>query len=176
MESAAPVQARPIRLGSNLSIWPPVLLAPMAGVTNYAYRKICADFGAGLCTTEMVSARGILQGRRTREIAYFGPEERPRSVQIFGGDPEVMAEATRRIAEELAVDHVDINFGCPVPKVLQQGAGAAATLDPPRYRRILREVVRAAGPIPVSVKLRLGMDEGRLTFREAARADRRAHV
>ena len=86
----------PISLGSKIRIWPPVVLAPMAGVTNYPYRKICHDQGAGLCVSEMVSSRGILEGgRKTWKLAWFGPQERPRSIQIFGCDPGDMAEAAR---------------------------------------------------------------------------------
>src|SRR5512147_1682921 len=106
---------RPLRIGP-IEIRPPVVLAPMAGVTTWPYRKICRDLGAGLCTTEMVSARAMIEDReRTREIAGFGPGESPRSLQIFGSDPGVLAEAVARLQGD--VDHIDINFGCPVPKV-----------------------------------------------------------
>ncbi|MGQ9591930.1 MAG: tRNA dihydrouridine synthase DusB [Planctomycetota bacterium] len=169
--SAPKVCARPLAVGPRLSVWPPVALAPMAGVTNYAYRTICAGFGAGLCVSEMVSAQGLVRGgERTWRLARFGPEERPRSIQIFGADPDAVGEAVRLVVDRLGVDHVDLNFGCPVPKVVLKGMGAAVPEEPARYRRVVRAAVRAAEPVPVSVKLRLGMDEARLTFREAALA------
>jgi nifR3 family TIM-barrel protein len=140
----------------------------MAGVTSYPYRKICREYGAGLCITEMVSARALLEDHwRTQEIAQFGPEESPRSLQIFGADPEVMAEAVRRVKDN--VEHIDINFGCPVPKVTRRGAGAAIPANPALCRAVVRATVRAADPVPVSVKVRLGLDEDRFTFRDAAR-------
>jgi len=140
----------------------------MAGVTNYPYRKICRDFGAGLCITEMVSARALLEHHwRTREIARFGPDEEPRSIQIFGVDPGILSEAVWLLRG--GVDHIDINFGCPVPKIAGKGGGAALPANPRLFRDIVRAVVRAADPIPVSVKMRLGLDEDRFTFREAAR-------
>lgn len=164
----SPGAYRPLSIGERIRIWPPVVLAPMAGVTNYPYRKICRDFGAGLCITEMVSARALLEDHwRTQEIAQFGAEESPRSLQIFGCDPEVMAEAARRVRDR--VDHIDINFGCPAPKVTRRGAGAAIPQNPSLCRAVVRATVRAAAPVPVSVKLRLGIDEDRFTFREAAR-------
>ncbi len=159
----------PLALGAA-RIWPPVVLAPMAGVTNYPYRKICNSFGAGLCVSEMVSSRGILEGsEKTWHLAHFGSEESPRSIQIFGCDPVAMGEAARRIRCELDVDHIDLNFGCPVPKVTRKGMGAAAPLDLDNFARVVREVVREADPLPVTLKTRLGMDDDRHTYLEAGR-------
>ncbi|HVR73255.1 MAG TPA: tRNA dihydrouridine synthase DusB [Planctomycetota bacterium] len=159
----------PIPLGP-LSIWPPVVLAPMAGVTSYPFRKICRDHGAGLCVSEMISSRGILEGHdRTWQLAQFGPGERPRSIQIFGCDPAAMGESVHRLRAELDVDHIDLNFGCPVPKVTKKGMGAAAPLDAANFRSVVRSVVKAAERVPVTIKVRLGMDEERLTYREAGR-------
>ena len=161
-------EKRAIPLGPRLRIWPPVVLAPMAGVTNYPYRKICRDYGAGLCVSEMVSSRGILAGHdRTWRLAQFGDEERPRSIQIFGCDATAMGESARILRGELDVDHIDINFGCPVPKLTRKGMGAAAVLDLANFKDVVRSVVRAADPVPVTIKVRLGMDESRLTFRDA---------
>ncbi len=169
--AAAPVPRpayRPLRIGPRIEVWPPVVLAPMAGVTSYPYRKICRDFGAGLCITEMVSARALLEDHwRTQEIAEFGPGENPRSLQIFGADPAVMSEAVSRLRD--GVDHIDINFGCPAPKVVRKGCGAAIPAKPDLCRAVVRATVKAAGGVPVSVKLRLGLDEDRFTFRDAAR-------
>jgi nifR3 family TIM-barrel protein len=142
----------------------------MAGVTNYPYRKICREFGAGLCVSEMVSCLGLLEGgMRTWKIAQFGPDENPRSIQIFGRDPAKVGEATTRLRENLGVDHIDINFGCPVPKMLSKGLGAAAVVDGVNFRRTVHAVVKAAGSVPVSIKVRLGIDEEHFTFREAGR-------
>mgnify|MGYP003327431491 CR=1 FL=1 len=99
---------KPLQLGSNLTIWPPVVLAPMAGVTNYPYRKICSELGAGLCVSEMVSSRGILEGHRgTWKLVHFAETERPRSIQIFGGDPVAMGESARRLKDEyISIEHL----------------------------------------------------------------------
>ncbi len=162
--------ASPLALGSRISIWPPVVLAPMAGVTNYPYRKICNDFGAGLCVSEMISSRGILEeSRKTWDLAHFGRDERPRSLQIFGCDPGAMRDATLSVRERLDLDHLDINFGCPVHKVTSKGMGAAALLDLENFRRVVRAVVRAADPVPVTIKVRLGMNDDRHTFLDAGR-------
>jgi len=163
-------KCEPLRLGPNLSIWPPVVLAPMAGVTNYPYRKICDGMGAGLCVSEMVSSRGILEGHRgTWKLCHFGKEERPRSIQIFGCDPAAMGESARRLIDELDVDHIDINFGCPVRKLVSKGMGAAVPADADRCRAVVREVVQACDPIPVTIKVRLGLDDETFTFHDAGR-------
>jgi len=142
----------------------------MAGVTNYPYRKICNDYGAGLCVSEMISSRGILEGsEKTWHLAHFGPDEKPRSIQIFGCDPDAMGKAAQRVLERLQVDHIDINFGCPVPKVTRKGMGAAAPLDADNFRRVVRSVVRAADPVPVTIKVRLGMNDDRHTYLLAGR-------
>lgn len=168
-EPALPSLA-PLRLGPRLEIDPPVVLAPMAGVTSYPFRRICYRFDAGLCVSEMVSSRGILEGhRRTWHLVQFGDEESPRSIQIFGNDPTAMAEAACRLRDEHAVDHIDINFGCPVPKVTKKGMGAATPEDPERCQRVIGAVVRAADPVPVTIKVRLGMTDERPTFLDSGR-------
>lgn len=140
----------------------------MAGVTNYPYRKICYEHGAGLCISEMVSARGLVEGsEKSWELAHFGEEESPRSLQIFGAEPEILAEAIRRVRDR--VDHIDINFGCPVPKVMRKGGGASIPARPELCRRVVRAAVRAGDPVPVSMKVRLGLDEDRFTFRDAGK-------
>ncbi|HBO52803.1 MAG TPA: tRNA dihydrouridine synthase DusB, partial [Planctomycetes bacterium] len=157
-------------MGSNLTIWPPVVLAPMAGVTNYPYRKICSELGAGLCVSEMVSSRGILEGHRgTWKLVHFAETERPRSIQIFGGDPVAMGESARRLKDELQVDHIDINFGCPVKKLVNKGMGAAVPTNPENCRAVVRAVVEAVDPLPVTIKVRLGIDDENLTFLDAGR-------
>jgi nifR3 family TIM-barrel protein len=101
---------------------------------------------------------------KTWQLAQFGADECPRSIQIFGADPEKMGEATLRLREQLAVDHIDMNFGCPVPKIVRRGMGAAAPCDAANFRKVVRAVVRAAEPIPVTMKVRLGMDEETRTY------------
>jgi nifR3 family TIM-barrel protein len=116
----------------------------------------------------MVSSRGILEGSdRTWKLAQFGEGERPRSIQIFGCEPRSMGESARKLRDGLDVDHIDINFGCPVPKVTRKGMGAAAVVDTENFRQVVRAVVKAADPVPVTIKVRLGMREDLFTFREA---------
>src|SRR6185503_14189863 len=143
-----------------LSIWPPVVLAPMAGVTNYAFRSLCRQFGPGLYVSEMITARGLIEGNRlTRLLASGRPDESPRSVQLYGSDPTILGEATRFLVDE-GVDHIDINFGCPAPKITRQGGGAAIPLKPRLMASLVRAAVRAAGRVPVTVKVRKGLDDG----------------
>jgi nifR3 family TIM-barrel protein len=167
-EPARPGEFAPLRLGA-LAVWPPVVLAPMAGVTNAAFRSLCRGFGAGLYVSEMITARGLLEGNaRTRLLASGAPGERPRSVQLYGSDPRVVGEAARRLAGE-GVDHLDLNFGCPAAKITRQGGGAAIPLRPRLLGRIVAAAVRGAGAVPVTVKMRTGIDDDRLTFRQGGR-------
>src|SRR6266481_7306325 len=118
--AARPGEFRPLRLGP-LAAWPPIVLAPMAGVTNYPFRTICRSFGAGVYVSEMINARGFLEGNaRTRLLASSRPDEAPRSVQIYGHRPEEVGEMARLLVGE-GVAHLDMNFGCPVPKVPRHG-------------------------------------------------------
>src|SRR5207253_2088825 len=165
---ARPGEFRPFALGP-LAIWPPVVLAPMAGVTNHPFRSLCREYGGGLYVSEMITARGIVEGHaKTRLLAGGPPDERPRSVQLYGSDPAVMGEAVRRIAAD-GVDHVDINFGCPAPKITRRGGGSAIPLKPRLMARLVRAAVQAAGDVPVTVKVRTGIDERLLTYRDAGR-------
>src|SRR5690242_21921222 len=130
----------PVRIG-QVTVWPPVVLAPMAGVTNYPFRAICRRFGAGLYVSEMITARPLVEGRdKTLKLADFGPDESPRSLQLYGTDPYYVGEAVKRLIGEGRVDHLDMNFGCPVPKVTRKGGGAAIPVQP----NLLRKIVRAA--------------------------------
>jgi nifR3 family TIM-barrel protein len=159
----------PLRIGS-LEVWPPVVLAPMAGVTNYPFRAICRRFGAGLYVSEMITARPLAEGRaRTLKLADFGPDESPRSLQLYGVDPHFVGEAVRRLVGEGRVDHIDMNFGCPVPKVTRRGGGAAIPARPKLLRNIVRAAVAAAGAIPVTIKFRKGIDADLITYLEAGR-------
>lgn len=164
---ARPGEFRPLRIGT-LPVEPPVVLAPMAGVTNYPFRAICREFGAGLYVTEMITARGILVGnRKTLLLAQFGPDETPRSIQIYGTRPEDLGEAARVVVGEGKVDHIDINFGCPVRKVTAHGGGAAIPLKTKLMAALVRAAVRGAGPVPVTIKFRMGIDDEHLTYRSS---------
>ena len=153
-----------------IEVTPPVVLAPMAGVTNYPFRSLCRRFGAGLFISEMVTARPLVEGReRTLKLADFGPDESPRSLQLYGVDPHYVGEAARRLINEGKVDHIDLNFGCPVRKVTGKGGGAALPVKPRLLEAIIRAAVRGAGSVPVTAKFRLGIDDRLLTFLESGR-------
>jgi nifR3 family TIM-barrel protein len=159
----------PLYVGPH-RVWPPVVLAPMAGVTNAAFRTLCRRFGAGLYVSEMITARGLVEGHsKTLRLAGFAPDEKPRSLQLYGVDPRSLGEAVAWLVGEGRVDHIDLNFGCPVRKVTRRGGGAAI----PWKRRLLRDLVQAAvdhaGAVPVTVKLRIGIDDAHLTFLDAGR-------
>ena len=147
-----------------LTVWPPVVLAPMAGVTNFPFRSICRRFGAGLYVSEMITARPLVEGnRKTEHLASFGPDERPRSLQLYGVDPHYVSEAVKRLVGEGRVDHIDMNFGCPVRKVTRKGGGSAIPIKPRLLRNIVRAAVRAAQHVPVTIKFRMGIDDDHLS-------------
>lgn len=144
-----------------MNIWinrPVIGLAPMAGVTDQAYRLLAKEQGADLVVSEMVSAKGICyDNNRTIDLLRFSEAERPISLQIFGSEPDVMAEAARVVAE-LEPDVIDINMGCPTPKIVKNGDGAALMKNPQLAEAVVRAVVNAVN-VPVSVKIRLGWDD-----------------
>jgi nifR3 family TIM-barrel protein len=159
-----------LKLGA-IAVDPPVVLAPMAGVTNIAFRRLCRSFGAGLYVSEMITARALVEGNpKTLGMAAFGEDEPVRSVQLCGVDPTVMQAAVDRLTGEVGVDHIDLNFVCPAPKVTRHGGGAALPVHRGLFRAIVGAAVRAAGTVPVTVKMRLGIDHANLTYLEAARA------
>jgi nifR3 family TIM-barrel protein len=162
---------RPLRLGP-IDVTPPVVLAPMAGITNAAFRRLCAEQGAGLYISEMITSRGVAErDERTMSMLVFDPTEQIRSVQLYGVDPRYVGEAVRILVGEHGVAHVDLNFGCPVPKVTRRGGGAALPFKRGLLDRILRAAVTAATPdgIPVTMKTRKGIDEQTLTYLDAGR-------
>src|SRR5262252_7266976 len=166
---AGPGEFRPVRIGT-MRIWPPVVLAPMAGVTNYPFRSVCKRFGAGLYVSEMINARPLVDGReKTLKLADFGPDESPRSLQLYGTDPHYVSEAVKRLVDEGRIDHLDMNFGCPVPKVTRKGGGAAIPVKPNLLRNIVRAAVRNAQHVPVTIKFRMGINRDLLTFLNAGR-------
>ncbi len=154
-------------------VWPPVVLAPMAGITNVAFRRLCREQGGGLYVCEMVTTRALVERNpKTLRMVAFGGDERPRSLQLYGVDPEITAAAVRMVVEEDLADHVDLNFGCPVPKVTRRGGGAALPWRRRLFARIVRAAVDAAAPagVPVTVKMRKGIDDDHLTYVEAGLA------
>ncbi|MEV4458772.1 tRNA dihydrouridine synthase DusB [Microbispora sp. NPDC049633] len=153
-----------------LEVWPPVVLAPMAGITNIGFRTLCREQGGGLFVSEMITSRALVERvPLTFQMIRFGSEESPRSIQLYGVDPAVIGKAARMIAEEDLADHIDLNFGCPVPKVTRRGGGSALPYKRNLLRAILREAVAGAGPLPVTMKMRMGIDEDHLTYVEAGR-------
>jgi len=165
---AAPAEFRPLALKS-LTVWPPVVLAPMAGVTNYPFRSICREQGAGLYVSEMISARGYLNGNRvTRLLASSAPDEVPRSVQMYGTLASEVLEMAQSLVDS-GVQHLDMNFGCPVPKVTRCGGGSAIPVKPKLLAAIVRAAVKGAGDVPLTIKVRKGVDDDLLTFLDAGR-------
>jgi nifR3 family TIM-barrel protein len=149
---------------------PPVVLAPMAGITNYPFRSLCRRFGAALFVSEMITARALVEGaRKAHRLAAFGPEEHPRSLQLYGADPRYVGEAVHWLVGEGRVDHIDLNFGCPVRKITRKGGGAAIPVKPRLLRAIVHAAVAAAGQVPVTIKFRMGIDDGLLTYLETGR-------
>ncbi|HET6966592.1 MAG TPA: tRNA dihydrouridine synthase DusB [Acidimicrobiales bacterium] len=152
-----------------LAVDPPVVLAPMAGVTNPAFRQLCRGYGGGLYVSEMITARAVTERNdKTMRMAARAAGEDVHSVQLYGVDPAVMHTAVRIVVEELGADHIDLNFGCPAPKVTRKGGGAALPAHPVLYRRVVSAAVRAAGTVPVTVKMRSGLNEATETATEAA--------
>jgi nifR3 family TIM-barrel protein len=166
---AAPGEFAPVLIGP-LRVWPPVVLAPMAGVTNPPFRTLCRRFGAGLYVSEMITARALVEGnRKTVLMASFASEETIRSLQLYGVDPHYVGEAVRVLVGEGRVDHIDMNFGCPVRKVTSKGGGAAIPVKPRLLRAIVRAAVGAAGAVPVTLKFRIGIDEAHHTYLDSGR-------
>jgi nifR3 family TIM-barrel protein len=155
-----------------IEVDPPVVLAPMAGITNAAFRQLCREQGAGLYVCEMMTSRGLVErDRKTLSMLQFDPGERVRSVQLYGVDPAIMAQATEILCNEYGVGHVDLNFGCPVPKVTRKGGGAALPYKRDRLRMILECTVKVAARygVPVTIKTRIGIDSDHQTFLDAGR-------
>ncbi|MCS5635025.1 MAG: tRNA-dihydrouridine synthase family protein, partial [Myxococcota bacterium] len=127
----------------------------MAGITNYPFRSLCRQFGAGLYVSEMITARALVErNAKTLKLAGFNPSESPRSLQLYGVDPEYVGKAVALLVGEDRVDHIDMNFGCPVRKVTRKGGGAAIPVRPRLLANIVRAAVREAGKIPVTIKFR----------------------
>ncbi|GEL94719.1 tRNA dihydrouridine synthase DusB [Cellulomonas composti] len=159
----------PLQIGP-ITVETPVVLAPMAGVTNAAFRRLCRESGAGLYVAEMLTSRALVErSPESFRIIAFEPDEVPRSVQVYGVDPATVGAAVRLLVEEDRADHVDLNFGCPVPKVTRRGGGAVLPWKRDLFRAIVTAAVAAAAPhgVPVTVKMRKGIDDEHLTYVEA---------
>jgi nifR3 family TIM-barrel protein len=166
---SAPTVVRPLRIGPFVSETP-VVLAPMAGITNAGFRRLCREQGAGFYVCEMITSRGIVEKNPlTFRMIEFDADEHPRSMQLYGVDPAAMGLAVRMIVERDLADHIDMNFGCPVPKVTRRGGGAALPYKRRLFERIVRAAVDNAGSVPVTVKMRIGIDDDRHTYLDAAR-------
>jgi nifR3 family TIM-barrel protein len=170
-------QTKPALSYGNIAIDVPVVLAPMAGITNTAYRRLCQGFGGGLYVSEMVTSRALVE-RTEESMRLIGhhESEKVRSVQLYGVDPKTIADAVTMLVSEDRADHIDLNFGCPVPKVTRKGGGAALPWKQDLFQAIVQSAVKAAGNIPVTVKMRKGIDADHLTFLESGKAARDAGV
>ncbi|MEH0936932.1 tRNA dihydrouridine synthase DusB [Micromonospora psammae] len=169
---------RPLTLGPH-QVWPPVVLAPMAGITNVGFRQLCREQGGGIYVCEMITTRALVERNpKTLRMIAFGDNEQPRSLQLYGTDPEITAAAVRIVVERDLADHIDLNFGCPVPKVTRRGGGAALPWRRRLFTRLVSAAVDAASPagVPVTVKMRKGIDDDHLTYVEAGLAAQDAGV
>ena len=152
----------------NLEIKGHAALAPMAGVADRAFRELCSEYGAAYTVSEMVSSKGLtMQDKKSKELLYLSDKERPSAAQIFGDDPETMAEAALKTME-FGPDFIDINMGCPAPKIAGNGGGSALLKNPPLISQIVESVVKAS-PVPVTVKIRIGWDEDSINAVEVAK-------
>jgi nifR3 family TIM-barrel protein len=174
-------QVKPLRLpisngrfeNNEFVLSTPVVLAPMAGITNAAFRRLCREQGAGLFVSEMVTARALIERREeTFRLIKPGVGESPRSVQLYAVDPIVLGKAVDLLGSEDLADHIDLNFGCPVPKVTRRGGGAALPFKRRLFSAIVEAAVKSANKygIPVTVKMRVGIDSDHHTFLESAKS------
>ncbi|WP_194411548.1 tRNA dihydrouridine synthase DusB [Microbacterium cremeum] len=161
--------ARTLRIGP-IDLDAPVVLAPMAGITNTAFRRLCREYGAGLYVSEMITTRALVErNATTMRLITHHESETPRSIQLYGVDPATTEAAVRLLVEEDRADHIDLNFGCPVPKVTRKGGGAALPWKIGLFRDIVTRAARAAGDVPLTVKMRKGIDADHLTYLDAGR-------
>jgi nifR3 family TIM-barrel protein len=167
-----PLAMKPLKIG-DIELASPIVLAPMAGVTNAPFRTLCREFASGLMyVNEMVMATALVHGSaKTERMVTFAPDESPRSLQLYGSDPVMLARAVTKLCENDIVDHIDMNFGCPVAKVTRKGGGAAVPAKPNLLRAIMKAAVKAAEPygVPVTAKFRIGVDEDLITYLNTGR-------
>ena len=182
--STATTLLPPLQIGRH-TIASPVVLAPMAGITNRAFRRLCREYvdptasaggasgASSLYVSEMITSRALVErNRESMRLIQHDPQENPRSVQLYGVDPVTVAAAVRMLVTEDRADHIDLNFGCPVPKVTRKGGGAALPWKRDLFRSIVAGAVREASPyaVPVTVKMRVGIDDAHVTYLEAGLA------
>jgi nifR3 family TIM-barrel protein len=161
--------ARSLQIG-DIALDAPVVLAPMAGITNTAFRRLCREYGAGLYVSEMITSRALVErNATTMRLITHHESETPRSIQLYGVDPATVEGAVRILVAEDRADHIDLNFGCPVPKVTRKGGGAALPWKLELFREIVTRAARAAGDVPLTVKMRKGIDSDHLTYLDAGR-------
>lgn len=151
----------------NVEINGKVVLAPMAGVADRAFRELCVSYGAAYVVSEMISSKGVSMGdRKSKDLMFLSDEERPAAVQIFGSDPKIMAESIETVMQ-VKPQIIDINMGCPAPKIAGNGGGASLAKNPELAEQIVKEVVKAS-PVPVTIKIRAGWDENSINAVEMA--------
>jgi nifR3 family TIM-barrel protein len=168
---------RPLLRIGPYRVDPPVVLAPMAGITNMAFRRLCREHGAGLYVCEMITSRALVERHPgTLRMISFDAAEWPRSMQLYGVDPATVRKAVEMVRDADLADHIDLNFGCPVPKVTRRGGGAALPYKRALFSEIVRAAVDAAGHLPVTVKFRIGIDDQHRTFLDAGRIAQDAGV
>ena len=161
--------ARTLRIGP-IQLDAPVVLAPMAGITNTAFRRLCREYGAGLYVSEMITSRALVErNTTTMRLITHHESEKPRSIQLYGVDPATVESAVRILVDEDRADHIDLNFGCPVPKVTRKGGGAALPWKIELFRDIVTRAARAAGAVPLTIKMRKGIDSDHITYLDAGR-------
>jgi nifR3 family TIM-barrel protein len=166
----APLSGRaPLRIGPH-ELDVPVVLAPMAGITNTAFRRLCREFGAGLYVSEMITSRALVERTpASMRLIQHHESETLRSIQLYGVDPKTVSDAVTMLVAEDRADHIDLNFGCPVPKVTRKGGGSALPWKTTLFRQIVEGAVKAAGDVPLTIKMRKGIDADHLTYLEAGR-------
>lgn len=164
------ITVKPVDLG-NVHVPTPVILSPMAGVTNWPFRLLCEEYGPdGLYVAEMITARALVaRNPKALRLCRFASSERIRSLQLYGVNPSIVEQAAQIVVDENMADHVDLNFGCPVPKVTRRGGGSALPWKTDLFREVIRRVIRVCKPagIPVTAKIRVGIDHDHETFQEA---------
>ncbi|MEU7871056.1 tRNA dihydrouridine synthase DusB [Dactylosporangium sp. NPDC049140] len=167
-----------LQLGPH-TVDPPVVLAPMAGITNVAFRRLCREQGAGLYVCEMITTRALVERNpKTMSMIQFADGEHPRSLQLYGVDPATIRKAVEMVVDQNLADHIDMNFGCSVPKVTRRGGGSALPWKRRLFSSIVNAAVSAAAPagIPVTVKMRIGIDDDHRTMLDAGRIAQDAGV
>lgn len=172
--SSVKLELPPLQLGKH-TVKTPVILAPMAGITNKAFRRLCREYGGGVYVTEMVTSRALVERNpESMRIISHDADEGLRSVQLYGVDPKTVGAAVRMIVEEDHADHIDLNFGCPVPKVTRRGGGSALPWKTDLFTAIIKAATTEAarGDVPLTIKMRKGIDEDHLTYIDSGKIAR----